>query len=500
MDILTQSLSAFFSKAKVLVDLDVFVTSSDEMELFGILELQGQKQAQNFKTVFSSVNIVAQEEIIEWVDITIFAWSSPAVKESQQIFKLTMQISINLCRNSQMRNEGLSLKELDWFINQSANLLNLQWELVILLGCPNLWRLEQSVDKWSINALKIDGLGLGAMHRFSKVTHAWLDLSGLFLKLVNGDVLNSLFFISIRSNVICNSNSDLLRELDILDESLLLRKRLDYIAWWLSISDGSAVAIVSWHLLHRLLSSRLAVELWGSDHWLLLGGEGDLEISAQVDLDCGFDGNIWWILFKTTITIKHIFVNPAGMSESLDDIILAPVRTLTIVDFQRQCFTNCVGSSSKNNHQWTQKLGIMLESCQRLFTMGIVGSLYPIPLAISMSSESPSFIIGLLICSSTSKNDHHSASSALSAQSSWMIDPLWGKDGAAVKIELLPWEGTLFNIQQPDIIDWLVAYISSEDDQVGLEENYCVSISSARCFANDWDDGPLSFFFTIFQI
>ena len=96
LNVLVQSLCTFFTKTVVSVDFDVFVGTSQQMELLWIFELKGQKQAQNFQVVSSPVYVIAQEYIVKTVDITILAWATPMMEQSEQITILTMDTSIDL--------------------------------------------------------------------------------------------------------------------------------------------------------------------------------------------------------------------------------------------------------------------------------------------------------------------------------------------------------------------------------------------------------------------
>jgi len=96
LNVLVQSLCTFFTKTVVSVDFDVFVGTSQQMELLWIFKLKGQKQAQNFQVVSSSVYVIAQEYIVKTVDITILAWATPMMEQSEQITILTMDTSIDL--------------------------------------------------------------------------------------------------------------------------------------------------------------------------------------------------------------------------------------------------------------------------------------------------------------------------------------------------------------------------------------------------------------------
>lgn len=54
----------FVVKSINTVDTRTFVVSSQDKEVLGVFDLVGQKQADRFQRLFSSVDIIAQKEII----------------------------------------------------------------------------------------------------------------------------------------------------------------------------------------------------------------------------------------------------------------------------------------------------------------------------------------------------------------------------------------------------------------------------------------------------
>ena len=78
------------------VDAGTLVVTTKEKEVLGIFDLVGKKQADGFKRLFASINIIPEEEIVRlW-------WKSTVFKQPQQIGILAVYVSctanIEKCR------------------------------------------------------------------------------------------------------------------------------------------------------------------------------------------------------------------------------------------------------------------------------------------------------------------------------------------------------------------------------------------------------------------
>ena len=78
------------------------VPTQDE-EILWILDLVRQKQANGFKRLFASVNVVPKEEVVR------FGWKSSVLKEAEKVVILAMDITTDL----QQAKHHLSI-ELKW--------------------------------------------------------------------------------------------------------------------------------------------------------------------------------------------------------------------------------------------------------------------------------------------------------------------------------------------------------------------------------------------------
>ncbi len=65
------------------------ITSENE-EVFGVLDLVREQQADGFERLFASVNVVAEEEVIS------FGWEAAIFEQAKQIVVLTVDIATYL--------------------------------------------------------------------------------------------------------------------------------------------------------------------------------------------------------------------------------------------------------------------------------------------------------------------------------------------------------------------------------------------------------------------
>ena len=140
----------------------------------------------------------------------------------------------------------------------------------------------------------------------------------------------------------------------------------------------------------------------------------------------------------------------------------------------------------------------MLVSWDRALRLALVWSFDPVPSSISVSSEPPSVGQAALVGGPTSETDHHSGGASGLAKGGRVVHPHSGC--FLPTIELDPREGSLFNTELPDVVDCLLAGVTSEHEQVGLRENNGVSISPARGRAHNGDDHPLGLILSISHV
>lgn len=101
---------------------------------------------------------------------------------------------------------------------------------------------------------------------------------------------------------------------------------------------------------------------------------------------------------------------PDGVSKALKGVKLAPLATLSLIDFELHVFSYRVGSTSEDDHQGSYKDRRVLVSGERLVSASLVRGSNPVPSTISVASKTPSVLKGRLVLSPSSKCDHHTAS------------------------------------------------------------------------------------------
>lgn len=93
VDVLTESLGAFVSQAEVLVDMAILMVASQQNDLLREFELQDEEEADDLKTPLALINVVAQEHVIEGMDVALVDWSLPDIEETHQIDVLTVNVA-----------------------------------------------------------------------------------------------------------------------------------------------------------------------------------------------------------------------------------------------------------------------------------------------------------------------------------------------------------------------------------------------------------------------
>jgi hypothetical protein len=86
--VLIQPSLTLVEEAESVIDALVFMVASEQMNLFGISEFQSQQQSNSFQRLTPSVYIVAQKQVIERLDVSVFQLvtrSPPQVKKTHQI-------------------------------------------------------------------------------------------------------------------------------------------------------------------------------------------------------------------------------------------------------------------------------------------------------------------------------------------------------------------------------------------------------------------------------
>ena len=130
VDVFSESLGTLISESEIFIDVFIFVITSQEHNLFWIFQLKCEEEADNFQTILTLIDIVTQEEIIESMDISGIKRSLPDIKESHEIYILTMNISDDFYWWSDfLDNNWLSSQDLSALVSKLNDVLSLAWEL-----------------------------------------------------------------------------------------------------------------------------------------------------------------------------------------------------------------------------------------------------------------------------------------------------------------------------------------------------------------------------------
>ncbi len=86
---------AFVVESIDAVDGCAFMVSSEDEEIFGVLDLVGQKQTDGLQGLFSSIDVVTEEEVVG------LGREAAVLKQPEQIVVLPMNVAANLSNGRQ---------------------------------------------------------------------------------------------------------------------------------------------------------------------------------------------------------------------------------------------------------------------------------------------------------------------------------------------------------------------------------------------------------------
>lgn len=180
-----------------------------------------------------------------------------------------------------------------------------------------------------------------------------------------------------------------------------------------------------------------------------------------------------------------------------------PLRFFSIVDLnKRHSFFGVVGPSSHNHQIGADKGDQMLVAAKRSVCFWFWWG-DPVPGAISVLPEAPNVIeccdlqlslraVVVFFCLFTaSEHDHHAQSRPLFADGSRVVHSRC-RHYFILKLVFLPWERSFEDVEQPYVIFCPISRVSSKNDEEGLVEEHCMTVSLTRCgclWAN-FDDFP----------
>lgn len=129
VNILIETLGAFLTEAKESIYVPILMVASQKENLSGVLELQREQEADDLETLATTINIVAQENVIKTANITCLLRRTPNVKESHQTIVVAVHIAKNLNRRLQLLDKhGLLLEDLHCFVDKFEDVFFLYHE------------------------------------------------------------------------------------------------------------------------------------------------------------------------------------------------------------------------------------------------------------------------------------------------------------------------------------------------------------------------------------
>ena len=175
-----------------------------------------------------------------------------------------------------------------------------------------------------------------------------------------------------------------------------------------------------------------------------------------------FKRDVWNFMLKTTVDVDTVITSPATVSESLNRVEFVPLGGFSVINLERHNLSDLVSSATNNHHKWSQEESRVLVSRHRTLGLTLVRSLDPVPSAVSVSSEAPRVLQGILVVSSSSKNNHHTGSASHGTKGGRVINSdIWHVSWG---LEFQPREWSFVDIEAPDIVDWLSSCVSTEHE------------------------------------
>jgi hypothetical protein len=141
----------------------------------------------------------------------------------------------------------------------------------------------------------------------------------------------------------------------------------------------------------------------------------------------------------------------------------------------------------------------VLVPSERLFRANFVGSLDPVPAAVSVTAQAPGVLQSRLVGSTPAESDHHTRGGACCAKRRRMI-------GSHTRFfltchpQVLPSERCFVHIEAPDIVDRLSSCVATEHEQIGFAENDSVAVSATRGSSDNGNNHPLGCCIAIPQV
>jgi len=183
-------------------------------------------------------------------------------------------------------------------------------------------------------------------------------------------------------------------------------------------------------------------------------------------------------MVETGVRIQIAVQQPAVMTKAIDTSYNLPVTVLGVIDLCRKRFIH-IHTTPSNYHKFTLvENAAMLETRFRSAAT-LDWRLNPIPTPISMLAKPPYIFQRSIILRSATEDHHHASGWALPAHFSRVIDSRnWSL--VPLNCHFTPLEGTMLDIQYPDVVDSLGSVVSAAHDEKRFVEDHRMSIPAAR--------------------
>ena len=93
------------------------MVSSQQEEVFRVLDLVSHHEADDLQVLLSSIDVVSKEQIVR------LRWEVADLEDSQQVYELTVDVAGNNKRWVELDQVGLGNKDLLGFLDEHLNLL-----------------------------------------------------------------------------------------------------------------------------------------------------------------------------------------------------------------------------------------------------------------------------------------------------------------------------------------------------------------------------------------
>ena len=129
IDVLIESLRALLPEPQEPVHVAILVIASQEENLPRVLQFKRQQQANHLETLTSTVDVIAEEDVVEAANIASLLRRSPNVEEPHQAIVVAMQVAEYFDRRLQVLDQHrLLLEDLHDLVDQLDHVLLLDHE------------------------------------------------------------------------------------------------------------------------------------------------------------------------------------------------------------------------------------------------------------------------------------------------------------------------------------------------------------------------------------